>query len=153
MYKKEEEKALRSAFWGSLTAKMKKFRSSTGKKVDWFKYPTGMKDIYIRVEADQKGCRICIDLQFRNEGIRELFYEQFLETKTVFQNMVKAPVNWNPNYAHPYGTEVARISIENSTTNFFNQDDWLEMHEFIITHLRLVDEYWEDFGELYKSLL
>jgi hypothetical protein len=152
MYSKEEEKALRSAFWGTLTQKIQKFRSISGRRVNWFKYPTGLNDIYIRVEADHLGCRVCIDLQFKDTGIRELFYEQFLETKTVFQNMIETEVTWNPNYEHQYGTKVARISMENTNTNLFVQDDWLEMHKFIIEHLKKVDSYWTDFGDLYTSL-
>lgn len=153
MFTKDEEKALRSAFWGSLTTKAQKHRSSTGRRINWFKYPTGLNDIYIRTEVDQKGCRVCIDLQFKNEGIRELFYEQFLETKTVFENTMISPVIWNPTHEHSYGTEVARISIENNTTNLYKQEDWTEMQDFIVTHLRRIDTYWEDFGELYKTLL
>jgi len=152
MFTKDEEKALRSAFWTSLTTKMQKHRSSTGRRINWFKYPTGLHDIYVRTEVDKHGCRICIDLQFKNDGIRELFYEQFLETKTVFENAMQSPVIWIPNFKHPYGTEVSRIMVENNTTNLFRQEDWPEMQEFIVTHLRRVDVYWEDFGELYKTL-
>ena len=152
MFSKDEEKALRSAFWGTLTTKIQKYRSVSGRRINWFKYPTGLNEIYIRTEVDQHGCRICIDLQFKDAGIRELFYEQFLETKTVFENTMKSPIVWNPQFEHSYGTEVARISVENNTTNLFNQEDWPEMHTFIVTHLRRVDEYWEDFGELFKTL-
>lgn len=152
MYNKEEKKALTAAFWGTLTPKIQKFRSASGRKVNWFKYPTGLNDIYVRVEADQNGCRICIDLQFKNDGIRELFYEQFLETKTVFENTMETPVKWSPNYVHSYGTIVSRISVENNTTNLYNQETWMEMQEFIITHLKRVDEYWNDFGDLFKTL-
>ncbi len=135
-----------------MTEKIQRFRSVSGRRINWFKYPTGLNEIYIRTEVDHNGCRICIDLQFKNEGIRELFYEQFLETKTVFENTMKSPVTWNPHYAHSYGTEVARISVENNTTSLFRQEDWVEMQDFIVTHLRRVDHYWEDFGELFKTL-
>jgi hypothetical protein len=152
MFSKDEEKAIRSAFWGTLTTKAQKHRSSAGKRINWFKYPTGLNDIYIRTEVDKNGCRVCIDLQFKDPGIRELFYEQFLETKTVFENTMISPINWKPNYEHGYGTEVSRISVENTTTNLYRQEDWPEMHTFIVTHLRRLDVYWEDFGELFKTL-
>lgn len=153
MFSKDEEKALRSAFWQGLTNKAQKHRSASGRRVNWFKYPTRINDIYIRAEADTNGCRVCIDLQFKNAGIRELFYEQFLETKTVFENIMISPVVWQPNFEHEYGTQVARISVENTTTNLFVQEDWPEMQTFILNHLRRVDEYWNDFGELYTTLL
>ncbi len=153
MFTKDEEKALRSAFWGTLTDKIQKNRSISGRRINWFKYPTGLHDIYIRTEADSNGCRVCIDMQFKNSGIRELFYEQFLETKTVFQNIMETEVIWNPSHKHTYGTEVARISVENNHTNLFRQEDWPEMHEFIIHHMKKMDAYWNDFGELYITLL
>lgn len=152
MFTKDEEKALKGAFWGTLTQKIQKYRSVSGRRVNWFKYRTGLNEIFVRVEVDQHGCKVCIDLQFKNDGIRELFYEQFLETKTVFENTMVSPVKWQPNYEHAYGTVVSRISVENNTTNLYRQEDWPEMHEFLITHLRRVDEYWNDFGELFKTL-
>ncbi len=152
MFTKDEEKAIKGAFWGTLTQKIQKYRSVSGRRVNWFKYRTGLNEIFVRVEVDQYGCKVCIDLQFKNDGIRELFYEQFLETKTVFENTMISPVKWHPNYEHGYGTVVSRVSVENDTTNLYRQEDWPEMHEFIITHLRRVDEYWDDFGELFKTL-
>ena len=152
MFTKDEEKALKAAFWGTLTTKIQKFRSVNGRRINWFKYPTGLNDIYVRTEVDQHGCRVCVDLQFKNVGIRELFYEQFLETKTVFENTLESPVKWQPHFDHAYGTTVSRVSVENTTTNLYRQEDWPEMHTFIITHLKRIDEYWNDFGELFKLL-
>jgi hypothetical protein len=153
MFSKEEEKALRSAFWGTLSDKIQKYRSASGRRINWFKYPTRISDIYVRAEADENGCRVCVDIQFPDAGIRELFYEQFLETKTVFEERLGGKVIWNPNYIHSYGTPVCRISVENRDTNFYNQDDWLKMHDFIITHLRGFDSYWTEFDELFTTLL
>jgi hypothetical protein len=152
MFSKDEEKALRGAFWSTLTARMQKKRGASGRRLNWFKYPTGLRDIYVRTEVDHTGCRVCIDLQFKHADIRELFFEQFLETKTVFEETMKVPVKWQPKFNHITGKEISRISIENNTTNLFNQDNWAEMHDFIHDGLVSVDTYWNDFGELYKTL-
>ena len=152
MFSKDEEKALRNAFWSTLITRMQKKRGASGRRLNWFKYPTGLRDIYIRTEVDTTGCKVCIDLQFKNDGIRELFYEQFLETKKAFEDTVKVPVKWHANYKHSYGTVISRISIENNNTNLFVQEDWAEMHDFISNGLINIDSYWNDFGELYKAL-
>ena len=153
MFSKEEEKAIRTEFWDTLLKKSRAHKSASGKKVNWMKYPTGMKDVYLRAEADKDGCRVCIDFQFRDAGIRELFMEQFLETKTVFENTMETQVHWLPHYTHSYKTEVARVMVENTSTNMFKKQDWEEMHEFILTHLRRADTYWIEFNELFFTLL
>lgn len=152
MFSKDEEKALRNAFWGTLTTRMQKKRGASGSRLNWFKYPTGLRDIYVRTEVGTFGCRVCIDLQFKHEGIRDLFFEQFLETKTALEEAMKVPVKWQPKYKHDTGKEIARISIENTSTNMFVQEDWAEMHDFIYNGLLNVDAYWNEFGELYKTL-
>lgn len=152
MFTKEQEKELRAAFWEKLVATLKGQRSASGKKINWMKYPTGMKDVFIRAEADAHGCRVCIDFQFKDAGIRSLFYDQFLETKTVFENMVEWPVNWQPEYTHAYGTTVARISVEYPNTHLFRRSDWPQMHQFLKKQFIQIDSYWTEFNELYFML-
>jgi hypothetical protein len=65
---------------------------------------------------------------------------------------MKVPVKWQPKYKHPHGKEITRISIENQTTNLFKQDDWVEMQDFVCEALVNIDSYWNDFGELFKTL-
>ena len=57
---------------------MVKYQSVTGSKVNWINYNTGVKNIYFRLEVDQHSARVFIDLQHKDEDIRELFYEQFV---------------------------------------------------------------------------
>lgn len=152
MFTKEEEKALRSEFWDILLKELRQHKSAEGRKINWLKYPTGMKDVFIRGEADHNGCRICLDFQFKNNGIRELFWEQLLETKTVFENTMDWPVNWIPNFKHSYGTEISRVCVEYPNTHLFRKKDWPQMHQFMVKQFRNFDTYWSEFNELYFML-
>ena len=60
-------------------------KSKNGNSVKWLNYPTNVKDIYFRIQCNKSSASIFIDIQHRDEEIRKLFYEQFLELKILFK--------------------------------------------------------------------
>lgn len=151
MLSKEEAKELRKAFWEKLFSQMEKMRNPHGSKVNWMSYNTGIKHLYFRMEADDLGARLCIDLQFPDEGIRSLYYEQFEEFKNILDDTFKS-VTWYPEFEHWNGKTIARIAIEKEECNFKNQKDWDKMHLFLKLNFAKLDEFWYEFGEVFKNL-
>jgi len=92
MLPKEEFKKRRTAFWTALDEEMSKVKGVHGNKVSWLSYKSHVKELYIRMEFDGKGARLCLDLQHRDESIRELFYEQFIELRAVMQSFFSPPL-------------------------------------------------------------
>ncbi|MBD3635953.1 MAG: DUF4268 domain-containing protein [Crocinitomicaceae bacterium] len=151
MLSKEEVKELRIDFWGRLEHQMKKLRNPHGSKVNWMNYNTGIKHLYFRMEADESGARLCIDIQFPDEGIRALYYEQFEEFKNVLSSKFKT-LNWYPKWDHWNGKEIARIAIEKGGCSLRNTDDWDKMHLFLKLNFVKLDEFWTEFGEVFHNL-
>ena len=73
---------------------MKKHKSLDGKRIKWLNYPTRVKHVYTRLNVDKKIASLYIDLQHKDDEIRELYYEQFLELKTVFTNILGDGWTW-----------------------------------------------------------
>ena len=119
MYDKDTVKKTKTEFYTSFGKFMGKHHSSQGNKVKWVNYNTGIKHIYLRLEADKKSARICIDLQHKDDDIRELFYEQFKALKTVFHEIMKTEWVWVEKHINETGFDQCRIYIEINEFNIF----------------------------------
>jgi hypothetical protein len=151
MLSKEEAKELRVGFWSKLEEQMTKMKNPHGTKVNWMNYNTGIKDLYFRMEADDDGARLCIDLQFLDKGIRDLYYEQFTE----FQNMLTdkfKDLKWYPEWEHWNGKDISRIAMEKDGCKLNNKADWDKMHLFLKLNFKKLDEFWDEFGEVFQNL-
>lgn len=151
MYSKEEVKELKLSFWNHLEEQLKKQKNPFGTKVNWMNYGTGFKDLYFRMEADESGVRLCIDLQFKDEGVREVFYEQFEEFKNILEENFKDLI-WHKDFIHANGKTISRICIEKTGVNIYNRKDWDKMHLFLKVNFKKLDEFWNDFKDVFVAL-
>jgi hypothetical protein len=151
MFTKEEAKELRIEFWSKLQDQMEKIKNPHGSKVDWMNYNTGIKHLYFRMEADEEGCRLCIDLQFKDDDIREIFWEQFLEFKNILNELYKG-LKWYEEFDHWNGKRISRIAMEKGECSYLNKKDWDKMHLFLKLNFKKLDEFWDEFGEVFKNL-
>ena len=63
MLEKEEFKKLNKGFWVGFQAHMSKTRNVNDKRINWINYRSDVKSIFIRLEVDGKGARLCFDIQ------------------------------------------------------------------------------------------
>ena len=151
MLGKEEAKELRIEFWGRLEKQMEKIRNPYGSKVNWMNYNTGIRHLYFRMEADQEGARLCIDIQFSDPGIRELYFEQFEEFKKLLDERFKS-ISWYPEWEHWNCKMVSRLAIEKEDCQLYRKEDWDKMHLFLKLNFKKLDEFWTEFGDVFKNL-
>ena len=83
MFSKEESRQLNYSFWNGFNEYMSKVRSSNGRKTNWSSYPSDVKSIFIRLEVDSKGARLCFDIQHKDDELRAIIWEQMTELKMV----------------------------------------------------------------------
>jgi len=153
MYGKEEAIALRKLFWTSFGKYIGHNKGADGRKAKWLNYKTGVKDIYFRMDVDKRTAKVCIDLQHTDKGIRELFYDQFLEVKTVFESITNnQDWIWLDDYTNNFGKEISRIYIEIDGVNLYNKDTWNIIFPFLAKNMMALDEFWFEFKDLFKQL-
>ena len=151
MFSKEEMKELRIEFWGKLNKQMEKLRNPYGSKVNWMNYNTNIKHLYFRMEADEEGARLCIDLQFPDADIREIYYAQFMEFQNMLNDQFKN-LQWHEQWNHWNGKQISRIVLELNDCDLRNRDHWDKMHLFLKLNFVKLDEFWVEFGEVFKNL-
>lgn len=144
MYNREEASKLRKQFWTTFGQYLSPQLSAEGMRVNWINYKTGMKDIYFRMDAVKKDISIAIELHHPDEGIRELFYEQFLELKTYFHSVMEEEWIWNKNYTLEAGKSISRIYQTKHGFTIFDQNQWPEIFQFLKPRIIKLDEFWSD---------
>ena len=152
MFTREEKKAFNQLFWTSFGKYMQKQIPTSGRKLNWINYKTGVKDLYLRMNIDNKKAIFSLDFQHKDEGIRALFYEQFEELRRVFHETMNHEFVWEAETFNDQGVSISRVYTEIIGVNKFKKDDWHMAFEFFEKHLVPFDEFWAEFKEIFITL-
>lgn len=152
MYSKDELKQLKTDFWNSFKTSMQKTRSASGRRINWISYPSEVKDIYIRLDTDQKGARLCFDIQGKDEGVRAIIWEQLMELKVVMEQEMGPDGVWLEQLSSPYVPEFNRIMWERTDLNFYKQEDHEEIQRFLKDRLIHFDAFYQEFKDILINL-
>jgi hypothetical protein len=153
MLSKEARKERNVLFWTAFKEVMRKHVSSSGRRVNWIKYPTEVNHTYLRLISDGKQTAVCYDIQFKDEGVQAIFWEQLGELKKVLEASMKHTTNWNESFIASEGTHIARISWELENVNFFKDEDWPIIHYFFKDRLIEFDSFYQEFKDILISLV
>ena len=153
MFSKEERSEHNTLFWTSFGKYMRnRNRSASHHKVKWVNYKTGVNDIYFRLHCDNKNAQISIDIQHKDEGIRELFLEQFLQLETALNNELGEEWDWDKEANTETGQQIIRISKTRNGVNLHNKNDWNEIFKFFEPRLVALDSFWTEFNDIFIIL-
>jgi hypothetical protein len=94
MYSKQEAAQLKQQFWTTFGRYIRPVQSANGEKINWVNYKTGDKDIYFRMQADNKKASIAIEVTHKDEGLQALYFEQFQQLKTLLHNTLQEEWIW-----------------------------------------------------------
>lgn len=152
MFSKEESKQLNYNFWNGFHEYMSKIRSTNGRKINWLNYPSDVKTIFIRLEVDSKGARLCFDIQHKDDSIRAILWEQMTELKMVMEETTIEKPQWIENHFYLNEKYISRIVWENSTLNFYNSDDKEKIYSYLKERLIRFDRFYQEYKEIVIAL-
>lgn len=152
MLSKEERKARNAAFWDTFKKEMRSVKSSSGRAMSWVSYPSDVKDIYIRLETDQHGARLCFDIQTKDEGIRAILWEQMTELKKVLEQEMSWETIWIEHLTTKEGKSISRIEWRNDELSFYNDEDWIFIRQFFAQRLLEFDRFYQEFKDILIAL-
>lgn len=152
MFSREEASRKRQEFWTTFGRYMRPVPSSEGFKVNWINYHTRVKDVYFRMDAGPKSARISITLEHRDSGVREMFYEQFLELQNLLHTTLEEEWVWEPAVTLPDGKQISRISLELPDVSILNTDHWPDLISFFKPRIIALDSFWENARYSFEAL-
>lgn len=152
MFTREQVKEYKTAFWEKFRQKMEKQRSATGKRKNWLHYRSNIKGIFFRLEVTGKEAFFAIDIQMKDEGVRDIVWEQFMETRLLLESTIGNEMVCLPSYSLATDTISHRMQWTLEGVNLFNESDHERIMNFLAEKIKGLDEYWADFFDLFYSL-
>lgn len=152
MYSKQEASQLRQEFWTIFGQYMSPILSAEGEKISWINYKTGEKNISFRMHADNKKASISIELTHKDTEIQQLYFEQFLQFKNLFDDAVNEKWDWQLHIYDEHGKLVSRISKEKTGVSIFRKQEWPELISFFKPRIIALDEFWSSIKYAFESL-
>ncbi len=152
MFSKEESRQLNLAFWNGFQDYISKNRSSNGRKINWLNYPSDIKSIFIRLEVDSKGARLCFDIQSKDDDIRALLFEQMSELKVVLEDITIEKPTWIENHYYLNKQYISRIVWENNLLNFYKSEHRDSIYMFLAERLLKFDLFYQEYKEILIAL-
>jgi hypothetical protein len=152
MFKKEELKHIRTEFWESFRKRMEKARSASGRRKNWVNYKSNIRDIYFRMDVTGQEAYFAIDIQFQDEGIREIVWEQFMEAAALMRGLIGEEMECLPDTVLNPGLTVHRLKWTKHNVSLFESSDHEKIQTFLEQKIRGLDEFWTDFFELFYGL-
>jgi hypothetical protein len=153
MLSKEERKQLNIDFWDQFKSEMRKIRSSNGKKMNWINYPTDVKNTYLRVVTESNSVSLCFDIQFKDQGVQSIVWEQLTELRKVLESEMEHPTQWEENKITSEGLNIGRISWILSGVNFYDKGQWDVIIEFLKQRMVEFDRFYQEFKEILITLV
>lgn len=152
MYSKQEAAKLKEEFWTAFGLYMAPILSAEGERINWINYKTGEKHIQFRMQSDNKKASIGIELSHNDPDIQQLYFEQFVQLKKIFQNVVEEEWLWVQQVTNEHGKTISRIYTEINGVNTFKKDDWPRLISFFKSRIILLDEFWSNIKYSFEAL-
>ena len=152
MYSRQEASQLKQEFWTAFGQYMSPILSAEGEKVNWINYKTGEKNIVFRMHADNNKASIVIELNHKDEGIQQIYFEQLQQFKNLFTSIVQEEWSWQLHTHDEHGKIISRISTEKNGVSIFQKSDWPELISFFKPRIIALDEFWSQVKYAFESL-
>jgi len=152
MYSKQEASQLRQQFWTTFGQYMNPILSAEGEEINWINYKTGEKNISFRMHADNKKAIISIELNYKDKDIQQIYFEQLLQFRNLFNDAVNEEWNWQLHAHDEHGKIISRIFKEKTGVSIFQKQDWPELISFFKPRIIALDEFWSQIKYAFESL-
>ena len=152
MYSKQEASQLRQEFWTAFGQYMLPVLSGEGEKINWINYKTGEKDIYFRMNADNKKASIGIELTHKDAGMQELYFEQFRQLQKMLDNALPEKWIWCLHTRNEHGKIISRIYTEMENVSIFKKEDWSQLISFFKLRIMALDEFWSTAKYVFEAM-
>lgn len=144
MYTREEASRTRQEFWTTFGKYLNPVPSSEGLRINWINYHTRVKDVYFRMHAGNKTASVAISIEHNDASIRDVYFDQFLELKTLLHQELGEEWVWKRKTTDESGRPVARIEQVILDVSVFNRDQWPELISFFKPRIIALDAFWEN---------
>jgi hypothetical protein len=148
MFSKEKRKQLHETFWTEFKSFMNKEANAEGKRIKWLRYPTKIKSIFIRLQVDATMASFSIDIQPKDEGVRQIIWEQLTELKKVLENEMGTDGVWKELAYNESQQEISQVSWTLEGVNIYKEEDKIKIFNFLKDRLISFDRFYCNYSDI-----
>ena len=152
MYSKQEAAQLKKEFWTAFGQYMIPVLSAEGEKISWLNYKTGERNIFFRLQTDNKAASIAIMLTHSDAGIQQLYFEQVCQLKKILNEATGEEWIWQPHTTDEWGKPVSLIYTQLNGVSIFQRKDWPKLISFFKPRIIALDEFWSKVKYSFETL-
>ena len=127
---------------------MRPIKNAEGEPVNWINYKTGFRDIFFRMDADQAGSSITIELRQSDTLLQKQFFDQLQQFKHLLVAETNEEWSWELYSQDEDGQTISRISKSLPGVNVFHEPDWPAIISFLKPRLIALDRFWTQVREI-----
>lgn len=143
MYTKQEISKQKQAFWTAFGRYMKPILSADGDEISWLNYKTGNKHVGFRMDVDSRRAIISIVLDHPDPGMRQSFFNRFLQMKDLFYGELgEMDWEWHSEATDEHGRSISTIFKQLDGVNIFRNEDWPAIISFLKPRIMALDGCW-----------
>ncbi|RYY82709.1 MAG: DUF4268 domain-containing protein [Chitinophagaceae bacterium] len=152
MFSRKEASELRQAFWTAFGQYMLPVLPAEGGRVNWVNYKTGEKEIAFRMETGMSAPQVGIVLSHKDAGLRQLYFEQFVQLRSLLETHTGEKWTWQPEYYDEWGAVTSRIYTEQEDLLVLRRTDWPELISFFKPRIIALDAFWSEAKYFFEAL-
>jgi hypothetical protein len=152
MLSKTERKAFNEAYWFTVKKELNKTPDVEGRFIQWLRYPTKIKELFVRLKVDSRHAMVSIDIQSKDAGIREIIFEQFTELRKVLEDET-GPAIWIAEWENEQQQTLSSIQWKLDGVSQFNEEDTLQIIAFYRDKLTGFDRFYKTYFDILKGLV
>jgi len=152
MFTKDELKEIRAEFWEKFRVSIDRERSATGRRKNWLHYRSNIKDLYFRLDVTASEAFLAIDIQMKDDGVKDIVWEQFMETKKLLMSYIGEEMECLPSYSLTPELSVHRMKWTLPGVSLFEEKDHTKIIAFLKEKMKGLDEFWAEFFDLFYAL-
>jgi len=126
--------------------------SAGGLKINWINYKTGFPNVSFKMDAGTSGAQIAIVLSHPDAGIRQLYFEQFMQIRHLLHDELGEEWQWEDNGKDEYDRPVSRISKQLDHVNVFQKEDYPALISFFKQRIMALDSFWDTAKYIFDAL-
>lgn len=152
MYSKQEAARLKQEFWMAFGQYMRPVLSAEEIQVNWINYKTGEKDIFFRMDADNKKATIGIAITHGDAGLQALYFEQFTQLRSLLYDTLNEEWIWLLHANDAHGKLTSTIYTQLDNVNIFNKSDWPQLISFFKPRMIALDAFWSHAKYIFEAM-
>jgi len=150
MLTKEEVKQLRLEFWSEFDKYTAKKKKRLRKPVKWIMNNTGIKQLKLKFDFDDKRATVGVDVETRNLDKRIDVFGKLERLKAILEKALNKPLIWELDHVLPTGKSISRAYLEISEVSIYKKEDWPGIMDFFYKNMVILENVFEEYKDYLK---